>query len=134
MNPQQEWEVKLLALVGWREASDQDVPTKYWVMWSIRNRVSNPSWWGSSFAEVICKKLQYSSMTSPGDPNLTRWPIATDSSWTACLQIAQEVYDGQGVDPTSGATSYHNSSITTSWDSSKVFIAKQGAFNFYREK
>ena len=133
MNPQQQFDVSLLALVIWREASDQEIPTKYWVAWSIRNRVNHPTWWGTDWPSVITHRAQYSSMTIPGDPNLIRWPIPTDTSWQAALAIAQAVYDGQGSDPTSGATSYHNSNITAPWDSSKVFIAKQGAFNFYRE-
>jgi N-acetylmuramoyl-L-alanine amidase len=130
---QSDWEVALLTLVIWREASDQPVATQQAVGCSIRNRVNKPSWWGTDWTSVICKRLQYSSMTAQGDPNLIRWPIPTDTSWQSCMEVAQSVYDGTLADMTDGATNYYSVSIPApSWTEAMTFTLQSGANKFYK--
>lgn len=122
----------LLALVVWREARGEPVPGKLAVAWSIRNRVQHPSWWGQDWVTVILKPWQYSSF-NPTDPNAVKWPSETDSAWQACLDVATQVYAGQGTDPTSGAHSYYDDSIPPpEWTKAMTATVKVGALNFFR--
>ncbi len=130
---QESWEQNLLALVVWREASNQTVDAKLAVAWSIRNRVLAPGWWGTDWTTVITKRWQYSSMTAPNDPNLIRWPIPTDTSWQASLIAAEEAYTGSVADPTGGAQSYYSVDIPPpNWTSEMTFTVQIGAMRFYR--
>ena len=133
MTLQQTYELVLLALVSWREASGAGADAMLAVAWSIRNRALNPAWYGVGWADVISKKWQYSSMSAPGDPNLIRWPLVSDPSWASALAIAQLVYEGSGADPTQGAINYYSTDIAPpSWVSSMTFTVAVGPFRFYR--
>ena len=132
---QSDYEKVLLALVLWREARGEPIDAKRAVAWSIRNRVNHPTWWGGDWATVITKKEQYSSMTHNGDPNCTKWPTATDTSWLACLEIAEAVYSESGTDPTNGATHYFDKSLDAAppaWVASMVHTLDSGGFHFYK--
>ncbi len=130
---QSNWEIALLALCTWREFSGEPVEAQQGGACSIRNRVNKPGWWGVDYQTVICKKYQYSSMTATQDANLVRWPIATDTSWQSCMEIAQAVHDGTLADVTGGATSYYADSIAPpSWVSSMTFTVKLGRTLFYK--
>jgi N-acetylmuramoyl-L-alanine amidase len=131
---QSDWDVSLLALVVWREASDQPIPVKQIIACTIRNRVQKPSWWGFDWTSVICKRLQYSSMTAAGDPNLIRWPVPTDASWQACMQIAQDCHDGTLADNSGGATNYYSVGLPEppAWAQGMTFITTVGAFRLYK--
>lgn len=134
MNGQDAYDASLLALCVWREASNQPVAAKLAVAWSIRNRVQHPSWYGGTWSEVICKKFQYSSMTNPGDPNLVRWPLETDTSWQAALEVAQAAISGSGSDPTGGAVNYYSLDIPEPpWAAQMTFTVAIGSFRFYRK-
>jgi len=53
------------------------------------------------------RKLQFSSMTAPGDPNLILYPNFPDAQWAEALAIAQQAADGHLDDITGGAISYY---------------------------
>lgn len=134
--PQQCFEIALLALCIWREARGEPLDAKQAVAWAIRNRVTNPSWWGNSWQSVILKPWQFSSFNA-GDPNAVKWPQETDSSWQASLGFANDVWHGTGVDPTGGATHYFDNSLDNhppGWatDGSMQHCADIGALRFYR--
>ncbi len=134
---QEQYEVFLLALLLWREARGEDVTTKRCVAWSVRNRVEHPSWWGVDWASVIAKKFQYSSMTAPGDPNLTRWPLPADTSWIACMHIASQVYRSAIPDPSRGATHYYDKSLDRTppaWAAGggMIHVLDSGNFHFFK--
>lgn len=59
------------------------------------------------YTEAV-RKLQFSSMTSPGDPNLVLYPSAMDSQWAEALTIASQAAAGQLEDITGGANLYYN--------------------------
>src|ERR1700684_3507913 len=137
MTLQQTYELALLALAIWREASGAGADAMLAVAWSIRNRALNPAWYGVGWAAVISKPWQYSSMSAPGDPNLIRWPLVSDPSWASALSIAQLVYQGSayemGADPTQGAINYYSTDIAPpSWVSSMTFTVSIGPFKFYK--
>lgn len=131
---QADYDKALLALVLWREARGEALETKRLVAWSIKNRVSHPSWWGVDWGSVITKRWQYSSMTAPGDPNLIRWPLQTDTSWQACMQIAGEVFEGT-TDLASGATHYFDKSLDSNqpeWAKDMTHVTDSGGMRFYK--
>jgi N-acetylmuramoyl-L-alanine amidase len=122
----------LLALCVWREARGEILLAKLAVAWSIRNRVMRPSWWGKTWEDVILKPWQYSSFNAK-DPNATKLPHSEDLSWEASWQAAEEAFLGTGSDPSEGATSYHDTSITPpEWTKEMIVTVKIGALIFYR--
>lgn len=128
------WEIALLALCVWREAQDQTIPAKRAVAWSVRNRVYNHVHWdGDDYPGVILKPKQYSSF-NPGDPNAAKMPIKNDTAWIACLQIANDVYDGIGDNPIGAATHYYDKSLDANppeWSQHMTHICDVGDFHFF---
>lgn len=133
------WEMSLIALCVWREARNQQFEGKLAVAWSIRNRVKAPGkhWWGDTFEEVILKPWQYSSFNAD-DPNAKLIPgdPAKDRSWDESLTAADRAYLGIGIDPSKGATHYHDSNMVTppAWtkDPTTKFIVTIGDHRFYK--
>jgi N-acetylmuramoyl-L-alanine amidase len=126
----------LLALVVWREARGEDLPTKQAVAWSIRNRVQSPGWWGHSWWSVILQPYQYSSFNRT-DPNATKWPMEGEQAWEDSLVAASQVYEELIPDPISGAESYFDKSLDTdppkwSTDGSFVHVTNVGNLRFFR--
>jgi len=132
---QAQWEESLLSLVIWRESSNQPIPTMLAVGCSIRNRVDKPNWWGGTYAQVITKYEQYSSMTIAHDPNLVRWPSTIDKSWEMAMNAASQVYAGC-PDAAQGATHYFDRSLDAHpplWASQMTHVMDSGNFHFYRQ-
>lgn len=94
-----------LAFVLWREARAEPREGKIAVVHSILNRVTRPKWWGNDVPSVCIKPWQYSSMTDPKDPQLTRYP--NDAAWWECLQITLDVLNGKLPNPVPTADSYY---------------------------
>lgn len=108
------YEVSLLALCCWREAAIDGDPGMRAVAHVVRNRVNHKDF-PNSFAEVICQKNQFSSMTLKGDAMTVRWPSVNDNAFAWALAIAEQVYyDPSAVDPTHGAIFYRNPQTATS--------------------
>ncbi len=131
------YEIVLFALLIWREDRGGDLASKYAVAWSVRNRVLHPSWWGADWVSVILKPFQYSCFNHD-DPNAVLFPFPQDTSWQACLKIAQEVYAGQGMDPTGGSTHYFDRSLDNhppkwSTDASMQHAMDAGRLHFFRK-
>jgi N-acetylmuramoyl-L-alanine amidase len=132
MTPQQAWELSLLALCGWREARGQSLQAIQAQLWSVRNRVLHPSWWGHGWAGVILDREQYSSFNS-NDPNAAKFPTVADAIFPQILNIAATVYAGACDDLSKGADSYYSIDIAApAWTTSKLFTVQAGAFRFYR--
>src|SRR5690242_10046570 len=91
-----------LAFVLWREARGEIHDGKVALVYSIMNRVEHPNWWGKDVVSVCIAPWQYSSMTDPKDPNLTKYP-GMDAAWAECIQIASDVYDKKVPNPVPGA-------------------------------
>jgi spore germination cell wall hydrolase CwlJ-like protein len=122
----------LLALVVWREARGEPHDCRVAVACSILNRVKRPSWWGSDVQGVVTKKWQYSSMTAPNDPQLTKFPARSDTTWLDCMTIADDVLRGRVVPPFPGADSYHDISIPApNWATPAAFVGQLGRIRFF---
>jgi len=127
------YETALLALVIWREARSEGELGMRGVACSIRNRVKHPAWWGKDFGSVIGKKFQYSSMATPGDPQLIRYPDANDASFAEALQIADALlHDEPVANPVPHADSFYDISISApSWATPDCFVGEIGRIRFY---
>lgn len=128
-----ETELVFLGLTVWREARGQSEECQRGVAYSILNRVKRPSWWGSDVCSVVFKRLQYSSLTYPRDPQLTTWPNRSDDpSWIQCLQVAMESISGISENPVPGADSYHDISIPApKWAEPGMFVKQIGRIRFF---
>ncbi len=131
------WEMSFFALVLWREARGEPFETKVAVAHSILNRVEHPQWWGKMLGGVIRKAWQYSSVTDPNDPQLTKWPDDTDASFEECLNVCYGVLDGLYHNPFRGSDSYYDDSLQgdqrPKWakEHPERFVGKSGRINFY---
>ena len=124
----------LLALCLWREARNQSDDAIRAVAWSIRNRVSHPTWWGKNWIDVITHPFQYSSFNK-NDPNSYKFPSSLDLKMPICISIAEEVYSALEGDPTNGAVSYYDRSLDNNppeWAKTAIHTCDIGAFRFFR--
>jgi len=122
----------ILGLVVWREARGESDAGRAGVAFSVLNRVARPTWWGQTVLSVCARKWQYSSMTDPHDPQLTRWPLDLDASWWECLEIAAAAIEGRIENPVPGADSYHDTSIgAPKWATPDRFVRQIGHLRFY---
>ncbi len=125
--------IAMLALTAWKEASGEPRAARRGVICSILNRVDRPTWWGANVLDVCTKRWQYSALTAPGDPNLTRWPRQAEVVWQECLQDAFAAINGTLENPVPGADSYHDVSCTSiprDHDDAH-FVAQLGKIRFY---
>jgi spore germination cell wall hydrolase CwlJ-like protein len=130
----------MTSLCLWREARGEGEAGMTAVACVIRNRAAKHG--TAPYAEVTAP-LQFSSVTDGGngttrkpDPQLSKYPKASDPSWAAAQGIAAGVLDGSVKDVTGGATLYYDDSIPfpASWDKSKTRpAAKIGRLNFFTE-
>ncbi len=95
----------MTALCVWREARNQGDEGMRAVANVIRNRAIRNS--TNPYYEIT-KKLQFSSITAPGDAQLALWPVGFDTRWTEAQQIAADVLGGSAIDNTGGAVDYYN--------------------------
>lgn len=125
-------DIGFLGLTVWREARGESLDAKLAVAYSIMDRVEHPSWWGDSVLQVVGKRLQYSSMTAHGDPNLTAWPVDSDASWQESLLAASTAYSKTQPNPAPNADSYFDVSIAPpAWAKPQMFVKQIGRLRFY---
>jgi len=130
---EQSWiDTVFLALVIWREARGETVIGQRGVAYSILNRVEKPSWWGNDIQSVLFKKWQYSSITDPKDPQLTKWPASHNEAWQHCFMVAVDVISHSVENPVIGADSYFDISIPNpKWATADKFVKQIGRIKFY---
>ena len=58
------------------------------------------------YSEAV-RRLQFSSMTAAGDPNLILYPVDNDPQWVQALALTSLASKGSLEDITGGATSYY---------------------------
>lgn len=131
-------DLNLVALCNWREASNQIQAAKYAQVWSVKNRVQHPTWWGHTWREVILDPWQFSSFNK-NDVNTHRWPKDDEPSWLECIETTALVFNNPEGNPdsTSGATSYFDKSLDHNppkWavNGSNVHTLDVGSFHFFR--
>jgi len=122
-----------LALTIYREARGESVECRVAVGCSILNRVARPSWWGASVNEVVTKRWQYSSLTDPKDPQLSRaWPTLKEKAWQECWEIARLLLADQLPNPVPGADSYYDVSISAPpWTAAARRVTQIGKIVFW---
>lgn len=123
----------ILSLTAWREARGEGHEGMRAVAHVIFNRARSQK---KSISEVCTARLQFSSLTSPGDPMLIQWPQNNDAQFEDAMSISESIYAGNDVDPTGGATMYANLSVCKpDWDFSKLIKTVQiGHHTFFKEK
>ena len=90
------------ALCCWREARG-GLPQPN-AMQSILNVLHNRATkHGTDIYTEATRKLQFSSLTAHGDPELTLWPSDSDPQWVTALKLAATPLS----DITGGATDYY---------------------------
>jgi spore germination cell wall hydrolase CwlJ-like protein len=128
-------DLSLMALCCYREARGETIFGKRAVCHVIKNRASQPGWWGHDIQSVVLKPWQFSSF-NPNDPNSTVWPADDSPSWTDSLSAASAVLIGEDQDSTDGATFYHDLSMgwPKAWgkESDYVNTLNIGRLRFYR--
>jgi N-acetylmuramoyl-L-alanine amidase len=112
-------DVFMLALCLWREARGEGRTGMIAVGCVVRNRVIRD---GQSYYAETVRRLQFSSLTAKGDPELTLWPVENDPSWQTAQALAQSIISEDVQDITGGATLYYATSIPfpATWNRSKV--------------
>ena len=129
----------LVTLVG-REGRGQTYNGMLGIAWSVRNRVSNPRYWGHDWLSVMTHPEAYSSMAPPArdnDPNLRVYPDPAVGAWRLVIEACENAYAGIGPDPTHGATHYYDRSLDDNppaWatDPSSQHICDIDDLHFYK--
>jgi spore germination cell wall hydrolase CwlJ-like protein len=138
------YESVLLALVIWREARGEPQETQLWVAWAIRRRAEHHGWWNPSgtLTGALVQPRQFSSLTNPGDPQLTVFPThrlqagsyVPDPSFLSAMMLADQVMAMDPTkDPTGGSDSFFDDSIKPpkGWTQER-FRGKKGRMLFYQ--
>lgn len=94
----------LLALTAWRKNRGGGRVGMQSVINVICNRAAIKG--TSPYSECVMK-LQFSSITAHGDPELTLWPAEGDIQFSMAQTMATQAAHGELVDITEGATNYY---------------------------
>jgi hypothetical protein len=92
------------AICVWRENREGGVSGMQSVFNVLMNRAAKRT--TDVYTEAV-RKLQFSSMTAPGDPELVLYPTNMDSQWAEALTLAYQASTGNLEDLTGGATLYY---------------------------
>ena len=98
------------ALTAWRENRGGGVAGMTSVINVLVNRATHR---GTDVYTEAVRRLQFSSMTAAGDPNLILFPADNDQQWQEALALASQASRGALDDITGGATSYYALSMPT---------------------
>lgn len=99
-----ESDVVIGALCAWRENRSGGAEGMQSVINVLVNRAKARN--TSIYTEAV-RRLQFSSMTESGNPELVTFPAYSDDQWQTALAIMDKVADGTLTDITGGATSYY---------------------------
>jgi len=114
MTPLDAYNVALLALVMYREAAGEGLLGMRLVGHVIRNRKNA---WNKTWFAVITGTNQFSSISVPGDGQLTKWLDPHSQLGKDILELACAIYKNEGEesgDLTKGALYYYNPKTATS--------------------
>lgn len=98
------------ALCAWRENRGGGTPGMQSVINVLVNRATHR---GTDVYTEATRRLQFSSMTADGDPNLILFPQDNDQQWQDALALASSAARSALDDITGGATSYYALSMST---------------------
>ena len=136
--------LQAMALTAWLEARGQGTIGMIAVLWTIKNRVSKPRWWGTNPTQVCYHDKQFSCFN--GSNSEYHLAVSTAASFESArvhdkaldlaYNLASHVMDGEYPDPTHGATNYINPRhCDPSWakDNHMALTAVIGDHQFYVE-
>ena len=92
------------ALCAYRENRQSGQPGLQSILNVLQNRARRD---GTNVYEEATARLQFSSLTAKGDPELTLWPVDADPQWQMALSLAAQAAAGTLADLTSGSTLYY---------------------------
>lgn len=136
------------AVCAWKENREAGIPGLTSVINVLQNRANRDR--TDIYSEAV-KRLQFSSLTAPGDPELVLWAADGDAQWQQALVLAKRAGNGALDDITGGAMDYYAPKGQTwtkrytlpdgtvipfpdSWDESKVvYTVTIGGQYFFRE-
>lgn len=84
-------ELNYLARTIYGEVRSENLETMVYIGWVIRNRVTGPPRFGSSYQEVVTKPFQFSSWNET-DPNFPHILQPEGAVWKVCQGVAQAIY------------------------------------------
>lgn len=122
----------LLALVAWRENRGGLIPGMQSVMNVVINNAARTR---RTIPEEILHPWRYSSMTAPGDPQLTKWPDDGDPRWLTAQRLAAKAVAGELADITHGATNFYapgGVSEAPAWAHEMEYLTTVAGERFYR--
>lgn len=126
-------DIFMLSLCLWREARGDGDAGMTAVGCVVRNRVHRRN---SSFYAEVVRRLQFSSITATGDPQLIVYPQALDAAWVKAQLLAAGIINGSIADTTEGSTLYYANSIPFPKDWNKAVLTATvtvGNQFFFRE-
>ena len=122
----------LMAVMVCREAPFEPIKTKLAVAQTVMNRVDHPKWWGGTPEEAITSPYQYSTMTAPGDRQLTVWPRSNGAILRECLAVANDALTRKSPMVVKGADSFYAEGIRPpEWATADAFVAQLGPLLFF---
>lgn len=123
---------RAMAATIWGEARGESLNGKIAVGWVIRNRASNPAWWGKDIIGVCLAPRQFTCWHDQ-QAEKVRWVDERNEKFVVCLDVARRVIAGDVPDPTAGADHYYADYIATPrWAKNKSPTTKIGRHIFYR--
>jgi N-acetylmuramoyl-L-alanine amidase len=89
---------------------------------------------GTDLYTEATRPEQYDALTTPGDPNLTKYPPNSDPQWQMALSLAAQAAAGTLADITEGAISYYALTMATPpyWAASMQYTVTIAGQKFYR--
>lgn len=117
----------MLALCVWREARGETPKGKILVAQVILNRVIDKRW-PDNIVDVVTQPWQFSSFNA-NDPNVTKYPEETDTSWRGCADAADAVLTAK--EPWTTANHYHVVGLDPKWRDETKIVATEGHHVFY---
>jgi len=134
---------QLLSMLLYGEARGEPVEGQIAVANVVRNRVKKPSWWGSTWQEVILKPMQFSCFNQ-NDPNyqhlikMIQTPIEMPTIMRQLLWIAEGILYDLLEDNTNGACYYmtkllYNSNNRPIWAERLKLTCVKGNHVFLKE-
>lgn len=97
-------DIAIGALCAWRENRQAGQAGLQSIINVLQNRAKRDN--SSIYAEAT-RRLQFSSLTAPGDPELTLWPPGNDPQWLEALSLMEQASEDTLDDLTAGSTLYY---------------------------
>lgn len=134
LNPQQQRELKCMALNVYHEARGSTHANQVAVAWVTMNRHKS---WDMSICDVVYESNYISSrhkMVSQfsWSTGRNRWRHLEMEAWDRSQQVAYDVMFHRVSDPTRGALHFYEKGSHPAWARNAISVRTIGAHNFYK--